>query len=342
MMIGSIIFIKFGMCMLCFFIGLSFANELDFGFVPTLEKGDLPTFTLTPSADIESISVKIQAGNQNYSFEKSNQKSNVEISFSWSRDPTVTTALVSVEAIFVDGYVAQAEIPLEYEYGGGLDIDLSSAIADDRQKTITFDVTAYIQSADIIAYGAKKTILEQKNISIQSGPGKITIPWLGNPTDTVLLDVTLHGKNAYTGFTYSPWFLDIPHQDVLFESASTKIPEGENQKLETTLRDLQDVLDKYGSVIPVQLYIGGCTDTVGSSEYNKTLSEGRARSIAQWLRNNGYQEPIFYYGFGENLLAEKTGDNTENPNNRRAIYVVSSAPPTSSSGIPNVSWRKLP
>ena len=41
--------------------------------------------------------------------------------------------MVSVEAI-LDGYVAQAQIPLEYQYGGGLDVDLSSAIADDQKN----------------------------------------------------------------------------------------------------------------------------------------------------------------------------------------------------------------
>ena len=210
------------------------------------------------------------------------------------------------------------------------------------KKTITFDVTAHVQYAEVIAYGAKKVILDQSNIPIQSGPGKITIPWLGNPTDTVLLDVTLHGNNAYTGFTYSPWFLDIPHQDVLFESASTTIPESEHGKLETTLRDLTDVLDKYGSVIPVQLYIGGCTDTVGTFQYNQTLSEGRAKSMHNGFGPKAIENLFFIMDLEKHFLAESTEDNTENASNRRAIYIVSSAPPTASSGIPKASWKQLP
>ncbi len=329
--------------MFWFFIQFALANDLDFGFLPSLETTDLPTFTLTPSADIQNISIRVTAGQQIYTFDKYNQKSGVEMSFSWDRDTAVTSALVFVEATFVDGYVAQAEIPLEYEYGGGLDVDLSQAIADEQNKHISFSVTGYVEYAEIIAYGAQKTVVDRSRVEIKKGPGIITVPWLGNPKDTVLLDVTLHGKNAYTGFTYSPWFLDIPHQDVLFESGSTIIDNSENWKLQSTLSDLKEVLVTYGSVVPIQLYIAGCTDTVGKRDYNKTLSEDRARSIATWLRKNGYQEPIYYYGFGETLLAEQTTDNVDNAKNRRALYIVSSSPPPPLSGIPsNIRWKKLP
>ena len=66
--------------MLWFFTGISLANELDFGFLPTLESTDQPTFTLTPSADIENISVQIQAEIKIIPL-KDTIKNNVEISF---------------------------------------------------------------------------------------------------------------------------------------------------------------------------------------------------------------------------------------------------------------------
>ena len=139
----------------------------------------------------------------------------------------------------------------------------------------------------------------------------IEIPWRGDKDDVVLIDVTLEGVNAFAGFTYSPWYLDIPHQEVLFDSNSANIDESEYWKLESTLSDLKDTLDKYGSVVPVKLYIGGCTDTVGDQAHNRDLSMARARAISQWLRSHGYSHPIYYYGFGENLLAVKTGDGVD-------------------------------
>jgi outer membrane protein OmpA-like peptidoglycan-associated protein len=107
------------------------------------------------------------------------------------------------------------------------------------------------------------------------------------------------------------------------------------------LKQLQDVLDKYGSVVPVKLYIAGCTDTVGDTAHNRDLSRRRARSIATWLRSNGYDMPIYYHGFGESLLAVRTGDGVDEGRNRRALYMVGANPPPAGSGIPSVQWTEL-
>jgi outer membrane protein OmpA-like peptidoglycan-associated protein len=97
----------------------------------------------------------------------------------------------------------------------------------------------------------------------------------------------------------------------------------------------------YGDLVPVKLYIAGCTDTVGDAAHNDDLSRRRARSIASWLRSHGYDQPIFYHGFGERLLAVPTGDGVDELANRRALYLVSSNPPPAGSGIPSVGWTAL-
>ena len=151
----------------------------------------------------------------------------------------------------------------------------------------------------------------------------------------------VNGGNAWAGFTYSPWFLDIPHEDVLFESNQDVIRPEEEPKLEATLRELRDVLDQYGSVVPVKLYIAGCTDTVGDKAHNRELSRRRARAIASWLRTHGFSAPIYYWGFGEDLPAVNTGDGVDEARNRRALYMVGANPPPSGSGIPSVVWKAL-
>jgi outer membrane protein OmpA-like peptidoglycan-associated protein len=104
---------------------------------------------------------------------------------------------------------------------------------------------------------------------------------------------------------------------------------------------LQDVVEKYGSMVPVKLYIAGCTDTVGDAGSNAELSQRRARAIASWLRGHGYDKPIFTWGFGESLLAVQTGDNVDSAVNRRALYMVGANPPPAGSGVPAVGWRPL-
>jgi outer membrane protein OmpA-like peptidoglycan-associated protein len=128
---------------------------------------------------------------------------------------------------------------------------------------------------------------------------------------------------------------------VLFESNSDKIRPHEEPKLQATLQQLQEVIDKYGEMVPVKLYIAGCTDTVGDGGHNADLSRRRARAIAVWLKAHGYNRPIYYHGFGESLLAVPTGDSVDEARNRRALYMVGANPPPAGSGVPGVSWTPL-
>ena len=332
--------------MLCFALGLATprsaaAQDLEFGYRPAPEPGEQPAFIVAPTRPIQEMIVVVTAGGKEFRFEEGAIGAGVQKTFAWKRDESVTTAEAYVHAVFADGYVSEVTIPMEYSYGGQLAVDLSRASADVKKRTVSVKVSHPVDRAEITAYGARKAVLDQSEVELGVGPGTIEVPWVGDPADVVLLDVTLHSGNAWAGFTYSPWFLDIPHEDVLFESNSADIPSAENFKLQHTLKQLQEVIDKYGSVVPVKLYIAGCTDTVGDAGHNRELSQRRARAIAGWLRQNGYDLPIFYHGFGEGLLAVRTGDGVDEARNRRALYMVGANPPPAGSGIPGVRWTEL-
>jgi len=322
-------------------IPASMAKNIQFGYETTLEGKDKPTLILAPESAVRRIEVTIKAGAKSYSFVKKNISAGKEVRFSIPRNRKVTEAYATVRVVFKSGYVTEAEVPMEYEYGGSLEVDLSRAEADVDKKELTVFVNRRVDSADITAYGASKVVLDQRSITVDSGPGKITLPWTGEVHEVVLLDIDLQAGNTSNGFTYSPWFLDVPHQDVLFETNSSRIPVGEEWKLKQTLDELKDVLEKYGEIVPVKLYIAGCTDTVGNSRKNKTLSNDRAKSIASWLKRNGYDRPIYYYGFGESFLAVGTGDGVDEIQNRRVLYMVGANPPLPGSGVPQVRWKLL-
>ena len=91
----------------------------------------------------------------------------------------------------------------------------------------------------------------------------------------------------------------------------------------------------------LKLFVAGYTDTVGSHSANQSLSNNRARSIAQWYRQNGLRIPIYYQGFGEEVLAKPTPDETDEPANRRALYILSSQQPATSESLPRSKWRRL-
>lgn len=320
---------------------VAWGGELEFGYSPSLNAGEQPMLSVTVPRAVSSIWIRIESGGQSWDFERSDVAAGAQVKVNWDRNPSVTEALATIRCEFTDGYVEAVQVPVSYSYAGRLEVDLSRASADLEQKTVSVSVNQEVERAEITAFGERKMILDQRTVDIGDGPGEVTIPWIGDAAEVVLLDVKLHAGNAWAGFTYSPWFLNIPHEDVVFETGSWEVVSAEEYKLQSLKQKLERVVEKYGSVVDVQLYIGGCTDTVGSAASNQSLSQQRARSIGAWLAANGVNIPIYFYGFGETWLAESTGDGVDNAANRRAVYMVGANPPPASAGVPPARWTRL-
>lgn len=328
--------------MIALFATAALAGDLTFNYSPTIEPGAKPYLSITPARAVASMQVVVEAtGAAPVKVVKTNLAAGKPVRFEWARDTSVTAVTIHALATFADGSEDEQYLELAYSYGAQLSVDLSHATADVAAKTLTVKVTAPVDNVDVVSYGAHKAELDRRSIPINAGPGDIVVPWTLDARDVVLLDVTVHAGGSWAGFTYSPWFLDIPHDDVRFESDQSAILASEEPKLQATLEQLKDVLDKYGEVVPVKLYIAGCTDTVGDSAHNDVLSQARAKAIAGWLRGHGYDKPIFYHGFGERWLAAPTGDGVDEAINRRAAYMVGANPPPAGSGVPSVSWTPL-
>lgn len=138
-----------------------------------------------------------------------------------------------------------------------------------------------------------------------------------------------------------PWSYAIPHEDVVFASASHEVAAPEVPKLDHAWAQVQQALELYGSVMKIQLYVAGYTDTVGDGASNQALSERRARAIAAWFQARGFPGPIFYQGFGESVLAVGTADETDEVRNRRAIYLLAAQTPRPGPDVPRSAWKKL-
>jgi hypothetical protein len=69
--------------------------------------------------------------------------------------------------------------------------------------------------------------------------------------------------------------------------------------------------------------IVGHTDTLGSNEYNQTLSVNRAASVGSYLSQSGLPATrIREDGRGERELAVRTADNVNESRNRRVDIVI--------------------
>jgi outer membrane protein OmpA-like peptidoglycan-associated protein len=140
-----------------------------------------------------------------------------------------------------------------------------------------------------------------------------------------------------------PWTIYVQHEEVRFPTGSADIPPAETPKLDASYQKLIEAVDrarKADPKLPVRVFIAGHTDTVGSAEDNRKLSLARAKSIAAWFRDRGLPLPLSYAGFGEDALKVKTGDNVDEPRNRRADYILGVEEPQIARGVAS-TWHPL-
>ncbi|MDP6934939.1 MAG: OmpA family protein [Myxococcota bacterium] len=317
------------------------ASDLNFNSRSSLEAGEAPFLEVTPNKPVKELILIVRSDNGEWNFAAEGLIADAPVRFDWTRDTRKTAYTVEVRAEYTDGFTEMFEIPLTFSYGTQLRVDLDGAHVDVGERLLTVPVNQRVDSAELVSYGARRSVLDRKTVIVDDGPGDIVLPWVGDPSDVVELSVTLRSGNTWSSFTYSPWFLDIPHEDVGFETNQAEIPESEAWKLEATLVELREAIELYGEVVPVKLFLAGCTDTVGNQSHNQELSTRRARAIASWFRAHGFNEPIYFYGFGESLPAINTGDGVDEPANRRVVYLVAANPPPAGSGIPQVRWNAL-
>jgi outer membrane protein OmpA-like peptidoglycan-associated protein len=171
-------------------------------------------------------------------------------------------------------------------------------------------------------------------------PLALTWPELGKKAENFRMELKFNAANgSWVTFQIIRFYIEVPHEEVEFDSGKWDVKPDQQSKLDTPLKLLKEAASKYSTLMNVSLYVAGHTDTVGQASDNQRLSERRAQAIAQWLIAHGLRGlSIHVRGFGEGALAVQTPDNTPDPRNRRAQYIVSSfAPPLTGPG----SWRRI-
>jgi outer membrane protein OmpA-like peptidoglycan-associated protein len=110
------------------------------------------------------------------------------------------------------------------------------------------------------------------------------------------------------------FLLNLP--DVTFATGSAAI----SPSFQTTLNQVATSMVQYPDSL-IDVY--GYTDTVGSTANNQRLSEERARAVANYLISHGVASSrVRWQGFGETVLKVPTGDNVNEPQNRRVEIKV--------------------
>jgi outer membrane protein OmpA-like peptidoglycan-associated protein len=191
---------------------------------------------------------------------------------------------------------------------------------------LQFKPSRSITAAELVVLGEDGSELDRTSATYDKpAPGAwLDIRW--NQRDNArVMKLRLHASaadGAGVVLELTPWSVTIDHQDVNFATDSSTIDDAEAPKLDASLAKIADVVKTSGRFIKMTLYIAGHTDTVGPAAKNRKLSIARALAIATYFRKKGLTIPIAAAGFGEDVPKVKTQDETDEPANRRADYVL--------------------
>jgi outer membrane protein OmpA-like peptidoglycan-associated protein len=171
----------------------------------------------------------------------------------------------------------------------------------------------------------------------------LVVEWTPS-SDEVVARIEVWGHDTegyYAGVAITPWSVSIPHEEVNFESGSDVIRASEAPKLEASLKLVKEAVQKHKDLGSITLFVVGHTDTVGTADYNFTLSLRRARAIATWFRGHGVAIAVAYEGLGESSPLVKTGDEVDEPKNRRVDYILALEPPKLPAAAKPLGWKTL-
>jgi outer membrane protein OmpA-like peptidoglycan-associated protein len=232
---------------------------------------------------------------------------------------------------------APARVPLK------VTIDKDSVDLDKHRLELRMSRPAGHVSIQVFA--ASGEVLAEDDIDFSGRPAnaRLVVTWKPK-SDEPVARIELYAHDAegyYQGVAIVPWSLEIPHEEVTFETNSAVIRPEEEPKLEQSLRLIEAAFEKHKDLGNVALFIAGHTDTRGSAEHNRQLSRQRAQAIARWFRAHGLKMPIAFEGFGEHAPKVKTEDEVDEPQNRRVDYVLSVEAPRLKSSSVAASWKKL-
>jgi outer membrane protein OmpA-like peptidoglycan-associated protein len=225
------------------------------------------------------------------------------------------------------------EVPLAFETAllapPKLTVDSQAVDLVARTVTLTIDRDAPLVRLVVLGDDGSTISATEETLTAARAGVPTTIAWKSASNARVLrIDVRATDRfGYYQDLELYPWSIEIPHEDVLFATGQAEVVPAEQPKLEAALAELKAALAKYGRFAKLGLFVEGHTDTVGEAGSNRKLSEARAQAIARWFAKRGAAVPISYTGLGEDRPLVPTADETDEPRNRRAAYIVAVEPP---------------
>ena len=248
----------------------------------------------------------------------------------------------SVRGSDADGTEYDFELRFEVRVIEELEVELLRDDVDLDQGLIPVRVNRPVERVELQVADGEGSQVVQEERSVDNRRGRIDVEF-DAPSDISEAKVTVRDSDgSWTTYTLEPFWVEIPQQVINFDTGDATVDDEAAARLGETrdkIMEAMDDRDEHRS--EMRLYVAGYTDTVGPADMNLRLSEERAQSIARWFRDQGIEIPIYYQGFGQEVLAVETPDNTAEEQNRRAVYILGNTPPPTSGDIPRSNWQRL-
>ncbi len=313
-------------------------SKLGLGLRAVVQGKEKPAIILRPRAGLKKVTIELSREGFKTTLKSGKIRAGAAKELRFKQPIGVFTYEARFQVQWSDGERSDFTTTFKIIKVGELELRIGAGDVDMESRRMSFRITNPAQKAELVILGPQGIRLDTIRQSFDGAePGtELVMSWDEVDEDIVRMDLTVTDvANFHVGMQVTPFSIDIPHDDVEFASGKHAIKPTEEPKLRATLGHIQKALASHGTLLTLRLYIGGCTDTVGPKGTNQALSERRARSISSWFQRNGVDIPTFYKGYGEERLAVPTPDDTDEPRNRRAEYVLSSLSP------PGGGWKKL-
>ena len=322
-------------------------DALGIGLKALVKGKERPAITVSPQSAVKKLSIELRRADGNSQTLKARRIKAGKMKVLPFKQPIGRhTYTATFKVMWADGSPS-SEFTTTFEATrvGELKLSIDAGDVDMEERRLRFRVTNPAAKAELVLLGARGKRLDLVEVEFENAAvgEALSITWDAPAGGEELLALDLKVTDVagfWTGMRITPFSIEIPHEEVEFESGKAIIRAAESPKLEKTLTLIQKALADHGTLLSLKLFVAGYTDTVGGSASNQALSDRRARAIAAWYRKSGVKVPIYYRGFGEEVLVEETPDNTPSAANRRALYVLSSQQPTGSQ-FPGGGWRRL-
>ena len=321
------------------------ADPIALEVLPRAQKGlgDPPGLVLVVNQPAEDIKARVECGGAWAEHGGGGAAAGQRIVLALDVNPGRYTCTGSLSARFADGSEGEMPLSFEIEMLAPLKIEVPRQSVDVDAHKLAVVLDRQPSLVEVELFGPRDAPVESVEVAAAAmGPGEpIEVAW-SSGDEVVRIHVKGTDEHGFWGAVdLFPWSYEIPHEDVVFDSNQSLIRPDEEPKLVAAMGEVDKVREKYGPDVPMKLYVAGYTDTVGDKHANQQLSNLRAASIATWFRDNGFDGPIYYQGFGETVLAVETPDSTDEAANRRALYVLAAETPAVSTDLPKQAWNDL-